>query len=122
MIGKQSLSQCIAYGVTTKKQKPIVKNTNLKGICWYNAPAAKMARVYSVDNYEIINETVLTALIVRLCNISPYAVNDGFNKKKQQQEIFLLFLEQVLPVYNLELLGGLRVAYHFIRGDIRGGL
>ncbi|MBV1921481.1 MAG: hypothetical protein KUG73_12445, partial [Pseudomonadales bacterium] len=67
----------------------------------------------------IINETVL---IVRLCNITPYAVNEGFNKKKQQQEIFLLFLEQVLPVNNLDLLGGLRVAYHFIRGDIRGSL
>ncbi len=84
-----------------KNYKPIVKNTNLKGICWYNAPAVAIAIVTTVK---------------------PIVTNEGRSEKKQQQEIFLLFLEQVLPVNALEMLGGVRVAYRFIRGDIRGGL
>ncbi|OUS01835.1 hypothetical protein A9Q81_09725 [Gammaproteobacteria bacterium 42_54_T18] len=54
--------------------------------------------------------------------VKPIVTNEGRNEKKQQQEIFLLFLEQVLPANTLGILGGIRVAYSFIRGDIRGGL
>ena len=55
--------------------------------------------------------------------VKPIVTNEVHNNKKQQQEIFLLFLEQVLPVKSLVILGvSIKVAYSFMRGDIRGGL
>ena len=67
---------------------------------------------------SIINQ--ITHDIVAI--VKAIVTNQRHNKKKQQQEIFLLFLEQVLPVNALGILGGARVAYGFMRGDIRGGL